>query len=58
MRLIKGALHAHAVMRYQGRTPGDEGRAVIEANCKARKRDQQEGRQWRVGYTLASQFPF
>jgi hypothetical protein len=38
MRRIKGALHAHDSMRSEGRIPGDEGRAVIEANRAARKR--------------------
>jgi hypothetical protein len=52
MRRIKGAYHAHASMRAQGRTPGAEGRAVIEANRQARKRDREEGKQWRVGQTL------
>ena len=56
MRCIKGALHAHAVMRAEGRTPGDEGRAVIEANRAARKRDREEGKGWRVGHTDASRF--
>jgi hypothetical protein len=37
MRRVKGARHAHAVMRAQGRTPGDEGRAVIARNREARK---------------------
>jgi len=37
MRRIKGARHAHAVMRAQGRTPGDEGRARIVENREARK---------------------
>ena len=37
MRRIKGALHAHASMRAQGRTPGDEGRAAIEHNRQIRK---------------------
>jgi hypothetical protein len=48
MRCIKGALHAHAVMRALGRTPGDEGRAVIQANRKAREGDR-EGNGWRCG---------
>jgi hypothetical protein len=52
MRRIKGALHAHAVIRAQGRTPGDEGRAAIAWNRLAEKRDREEGRQWRYGNVL------
>jgi hypothetical protein len=51
MRCIKGARHAHAAMRAEGRTPGDEGRAAIAANREAQKRDQEEGKGWRVGHT-------
>jgi hypothetical protein len=58
MRCSKGALHAHAVMRAEGRTPGDEGRAAIMWNRAARKRDREEGKGWRVGHTVASQFEF
>jgi len=58
MRCIRGAYAAHRSMRAQGRTPGAEGRAVIEANRQARKRDRVEGKGWRVGNTGASQFPF
>ena len=36
MRQIKLAYRANASMRAQGRVPGAEGRAVIEANRKAR----------------------
>jgi hypothetical protein len=43
MRRTKGALHAHDSMRSEGRTPGDEGRAVIEANREVRKRDAEHG---------------
>ena len=39
MRRIEGALHAHAVIREQGRTPGDEGRAAIMRNREIRKRE-------------------
>ena len=53
-----GAREMLRKLRSQGRVPGAEGRAVIEANRQAGKRDQQEGKQWRVGQTLASQFPF
>jgi len=51
MRCIKGALHAHAAMRAQGRIPGAEGRAAIQLNRAARKRDREEGKGWRVGRT-------
>lgn len=37
MRRIKGALHAHAAMRAEGRTPGDEGRDAIARNRETRK---------------------
>ncbi len=30
-RRVKGALNAHARMRAEGRTPGEEGRAAIAA---------------------------
>ena len=36
MGRIKGARHAHAVMRGEGRTPGAEGRAKIAENRKLR----------------------
>jgi hypothetical protein len=49
MRRIKGARHAHAVMRAQGRTPGDEGRARIAENREARNRDAEHGKSWRYG---------
>jgi hypothetical protein len=52
MRCIRGASAAHRSMRAEGRVPGAEGRAVIEANRNARKRDREQGKQWRVGYTL------
>ena len=58
MRCIKGALHAHASMRAEGRTPGDEGREVMAANRPVRTRDRLEGKGWRVGHTDASQIPF
>jgi len=51
MRCIKGALHEHAVIRAEGRTPGDDGRAVIIWNRAARKRDREEGKGWRQGKT-------
>ena len=44
MRRVKGARHAHAVMRAQGRTSGDEGRAVIAWNREAQRREAEEGR--------------
>jgi hypothetical protein len=37
MRRAKGARHAHASIRAQGRTPGDEGRAAIARNRETRK---------------------
>jgi hypothetical protein len=37
MHCIRGARAAHQAMRAEGRIPGAEGRAVIEANRKARK---------------------
>lgn len=58
MRGKRAAKAAHTAMRAEGRTPGDEGRAVIRWNREARKRDREEGKQWRVGHTAASQFPF
>jgi hypothetical protein len=51
MRRTKGARHAHAAMRAQGRTPGDEGRAVIAWNREARRRDTEQGNGWRHGQT-------
>lgn len=53
-RRIKGALHAHRTMREQGRTPGDEGRAVIEANRAARKRRTPRAADYGVGYYLTN----
>jgi hypothetical protein len=53
MRRIKGSRHARAIMRAQGRTPGDEGRAVIAANRAVRKRDREQGKGWRVSQTCA-----
>jgi hypothetical protein len=53
MRCIRGAGAAHAAMRAEGRVPGAEGRAVIQANREARKFSQQmiqmHGHRWRVG---------
>lgn len=49
MRRVKGARHAHAVMRSQGRVPGAEGRAAIAANRASYKRDREEGKTWRHG---------
>lgn len=55
MRRIKGARHAHAAMRADGKTPGDEGRAAIERNRETRRfvKEMQEkyGRGWRCGQT-------
>ena len=51
MRCIKGARHAHAAMRADGRTPGDEGRAAIMLNREAAKRDRNAGKGWRVWHT-------
>jgi hypothetical protein len=56
MRCIKGALHAHAVIRAEGRTPGDEGRAAIEANRQARRMDTEEGKGWRHGQAKLGEF--
>jgi len=53
MRCIRGARAAHKAMRAQGRTPGDEGRAVIAANRAARRR----GLVGQVGHTGSSQLP-
>jgi hypothetical protein len=39
MRCIKGALHAHAAMRAEGRVPGDEGRAAIMLNRETKRRN-------------------
>jgi hypothetical protein len=54
LRRIKGALRAHAVIRAQGRTPGDEGRMRIAENREARKFSQQMkeryGPKWYVGH--------
>ena len=58
MRGKRAAKAAHRVMRAEGRTPGDEGRAAIMWNRLARKRDREEGKGWRVGRTDASRFPF
>lgn len=52
MRCIRGAYAAHAAMRAQGGTPGDKGRAKIQANREARKRDREEGKGWRIGHTV------
>ena len=53
MGRIKGARHAHAATRAQGRTPGDKGRAVIERNRQARRfekeMEEQHGPRWRYG---------
>jgi len=57
MRCIRGA-YAASVDARRGRVPGAEGRAVIEANRQARKRDREKGEQWWVDHTLASQCPF
>ena len=56
MRRIKGARHAHAVMRASGRVPGEEARAARKANA-ARGEEKAEqakleaavGSSWRVG---------
>jgi hypothetical protein len=49
LRRQRGAKAAHQAMRAQGRTPGDEGRAMIAGNREARKRDRQQGLSGRVG---------
>lgn len=51
MRRIKGARHAHVVMRAQGRTSGDEGRAAIAWKREAQRRDAEQGKGWRHGPT-------
>lgn len=51
MSCIRGAKAAHAAIRADGRTPGDEGRAAIALNRASRKRDRAEGRGWRIGHT-------
>ena len=56
LRRQRGAKAAHASIRAQGRTPGEEGRAAMMWNRLARKRDREEGKQWRVGHTEASQY--
>jgi hypothetical protein len=52
MRRIKGARHAHAVMRAQGRTPGDEGRAAIARN-QVLRRGERDREAFRRAFTLA-----
>jgi hypothetical protein len=42
LRRQRGAKAAHAVIRAEGRTQGEEGRAAIAANREARKRDREE----------------
>lgn len=49
MRCIRGAYAAHRAIRANNRIPGDDGRAAIEANRQARKRDREEGKGWRRG---------
>ena len=56
MRGKRAAKAAHASIRAKGKTPGDEGRDAIAWNRVARKRDQKEGRGWRVGQTESSQY--
>ena len=51
LRRVKGARHAHAAMRAEGRTPGDEGRAAIALSRATRQRDREEGTGWRIGQT-------
>jgi hypothetical protein len=58
MRGKRAAKAAHTAIRNRGGTPGDQGRAAMKWNREARGRDREEGRSWRVGHTLATQFPF
>ena len=51
MRRVKGARHAHATIRASGRIPGAEARRELAHKRKIRKRDAEEGKSWRVGYT-------
>jgi hypothetical protein len=41
LRRIKGARHAHAVIRASGRVPGEEARAKVAENRALRKRREQ-----------------
>jgi len=41
MRCIRGAKAAHASMRAEGRTPGDEGRAAIARHREVRRRERE-----------------
>ena len=52
-RLIRqlAATRTNRKLRGQGRTPGDDGRAAIAAKRETRRRDREEGEQWRVGHT-------
>ena len=58
MRGKRAAKAAHTAIRNRGGTPGDQGRTAIKWNREAGRRDRVEGKGWRVGRTLASQFPF
>jgi len=55
MRCVKGALHAHAAIRAQGRIPGAEGREAIARNREIRrfvkKMEEKYGPGWRYGQT-------
>lgn len=46
-----GARAMHRKLCAQGRTSGDEGRAKIQANRAAQKRDREEGKGWRIEHT-------
>lgn len=52
----RAAKATHASIRAKGKTPGGEGRDPIAWNRVARKRDEKEGRGWRVGQTESSQY--
>jgi hypothetical protein len=51
MRCIRGAKAAHAKIRAESRTPGDEGRTAIALNREARRLDREQGKDRRVGHT-------
>jgi hypothetical protein len=44
MRCIRGAYAAHRSMHAEGRTPGEEGRAVIQENRKRRKEEKRQAK--------------
>lgn len=56
LRRQRGAKAAHESIRAQGRIPGDIGRSTIASNRQARRRDREEGKDWRYGQTDISGF--